>query len=115
MHNIEELPPFPEGWYFITSRSSLQKKKLIRKTWLGKEIVAWCEHGQGSDQCNLLINMNNKPDMGLFYGLEHAFDGKKYHVKLIDVPSGAGCKHVFPEFEKLCLKNAMLKLPPFAQ
>ena len=43
MNNIEELPPFPEGWYFITSRSALQKKKLIRKTWMGEEIVAWCD------------------------------------------------------------------------
>ena len=43
MHNIEELPPFPEGWYFITSRSALKKKKLIRKTWMGVEIVAWCD------------------------------------------------------------------------
>ena len=44
MNNIETLPPFPEGWYFITSRSSLQKKKLIRKTWMGEEIIAWCDN-----------------------------------------------------------------------
>ena len=43
MDNVDALPPFPEGWYFITSRSSLQKKKLIRKTWMGEEIVAWCD------------------------------------------------------------------------
>lgn len=43
MDNVEALPPFPEGWYFITSRSSLQKKKLIRKTWMGEEIIAWCD------------------------------------------------------------------------
>lgn len=29
MNSIEELPPFPEGWYFVTSRSSLQG--LIRR------------------------------------------------------------------------------------
>lgn len=41
--NIDELPPFPEGWYFIADRKSILKKKLIQKTWLGEEIVAWCD------------------------------------------------------------------------
>ncbi len=41
------LPPFPEGWYFVTSRRSLEKEKLIRKTWMGEEIVVWCDE-QGS-------------------------------------------------------------------
>ena len=41
-HN--QLPsPFPEGWYFITSRDALLKSKLIRKTWMGEEIVVWCD------------------------------------------------------------------------
>ena len=40
---IDELPPFPEGWYFVTSRESMLKKKLIEKTWMGEEIVAWCD------------------------------------------------------------------------
>ena len=44
MDNVEALPPFPEGWYFVTSRSSLQKKKLIRKTWMGEEIIAWYDN-----------------------------------------------------------------------
>ena len=43
MNSTDKLPPFPEGWYFVTSRSSLQKQKLIQKTWLGEEIVAWCD------------------------------------------------------------------------
>ena len=43
MNNIEELPPFPEGWYYVTSRNALQKENLIRKTWMGEEIVAWCD------------------------------------------------------------------------
>ncbi len=34
------LPPFPEGWYFFASRQALLKSKLIRKTWLGEDIVA---------------------------------------------------------------------------
>ncbi len=37
------LPPFPEGWYFVASRQSILKKKLIQKTWMGEEIVAWCD------------------------------------------------------------------------
>ncbi len=33
--------PFPEGWYFVASRQSLDKAKLIKKTWMGEDIVAW--------------------------------------------------------------------------
>ena len=41
---IAPLPsPFPEGWYFVASRKSLQKAGLIQKTWMGKNIVAWCD------------------------------------------------------------------------
>ena len=40
------LPPFPEGWYFVASRKAILKAKLIRKTWMGEAIVAWCD-GEG--------------------------------------------------------------------
>ena len=40
---IDELPPFPEGWYFVATRESIAKRKLIEKSWLGEEIVAWCD------------------------------------------------------------------------
>ena len=43
MNSMDELPVFPEGWYFVTSRASILREKLIEKTWLGEEIVAWCE------------------------------------------------------------------------
>ena len=33
--------PFPEGWYYLASRKALDKAKLIRKTWMGTEIVIW--------------------------------------------------------------------------
>ncbi len=37
-----ELPSaFPKGWYFIAARKALEKAKLIRKTWMGTEIVVW--------------------------------------------------------------------------
>ena len=38
-----EPPRFPEGWYFIGSRESILRKKLIEKTWVGEEIVVWCD------------------------------------------------------------------------
>ncbi len=40
--NTESLPPFPEGWYFVATRRSILKSKLIQRTWLGQEIIAWC-------------------------------------------------------------------------
>ena len=36
------LSPFPEGWYFIASRETIETKRLFRKTWLGEQIVVWC-------------------------------------------------------------------------
>ena len=41
------LYPFPEGWYFVGSRRSILKAKLIQKTWMGRQIVAWCD-GEGN-------------------------------------------------------------------
>ncbi len=43
MNGVDALPPFPEGWYFVASRESILREKLIEKTWLGVEIVAWCD------------------------------------------------------------------------
>ena len=40
---IDELPPFPEGWYLIATRETIERKKLIEKTWMGDEIVIWCD------------------------------------------------------------------------
>ena len=36
-------PPFPEGWYFVATRQAVQKAKLIQKTWMGENIVLWCD------------------------------------------------------------------------
>ncbi len=39
--------PFPEGWYFIASRQEILKAKLIQKTWMGENVIVWCdENGQ---------------------------------------------------------------------
>ena len=35
--------PFPEGWYFVASRKALDKAMLIRRTWMGTEIVIWAD------------------------------------------------------------------------
>ena len=43
----QKLDPFPEGWFFVASRRELQKKSLIRKTWLGEEIVVWTDGKDG--------------------------------------------------------------------
>ena len=36
-------PPFPEGWYFVATRREVLAGKLIQKTWMGENIVAWCD------------------------------------------------------------------------
>ena len=35
--------PFPEGWYFVATRQAIQKAKLLQKTWMGENIVVWCD------------------------------------------------------------------------
>ena len=42
--SVDVLPsPFPEGWYFVASRQDLLKAGLIQKTWMGENIIAWCD------------------------------------------------------------------------
>ena len=43
------LSPFPEGWYFIANRKTIEKEKLFEKTWLGERIVVWCN--EDGDVC----------------------------------------------------------------
>ena len=40
---MDRLPAFPEGWYFVATRESILREKLIEKMWLGEEIVVWCD------------------------------------------------------------------------
>ena len=35
--------PFPEGWYFVAARRELLKAGLVRRTWMGEEVVVWCD------------------------------------------------------------------------
>ena len=41
--DTSRLPPFPEGWYFVASRRSILKAGLFENTWMGKDVVAWCD------------------------------------------------------------------------
>ena len=43
------LSPFPEGWYFVADRRSLDKDRLIEKTWMGEKIVIWSD--ESGDVC----------------------------------------------------------------
>ena len=40
------LSPFPEGWYFVASRKVVLKEKLIQKTWMGENVVIWCDENE---------------------------------------------------------------------
>ena len=40
---LSSLSPYPEGWYFVARRQTITKRKLIRKSWLGQQVVAWCD------------------------------------------------------------------------
>lgn len=53
------LDPFPEGWYFIASRRSILKEKLIQKTWLGKQVVVW-----GDEEGRICVAEAVCPHMG---------------------------------------------------
>ena len=45
--NYPEPTPFPEGWYFVASRQDLLKAKIIQKTWMDENVIAWCgENGR---------------------------------------------------------------------
>ena len=35
--------PFPEGWFFVASRREVLKAGLIEKTWMGEDIIVWCD------------------------------------------------------------------------
>ena len=41
------LDPFPDGWYVISPGAHLGTEKLLQKTWMGQEIVAWRD-GRGA-------------------------------------------------------------------
>ena len=58
-----EPTPFPEGWYFVASRRQLTKDKLIQKTWMGVDIIAWCDQDGG-----VCVAEAYCPHMGAYLG-----------------------------------------------
>ncbi len=59
------LYPFPEGWYFVASRRTIEKQGLLKKTWLGEEIVVWCD-----DEGNICVAEAVCPHLGADLGPE---------------------------------------------
>jgi len=55
--------PFPEGWYFVASRQELRKANLIQKTWMGEEIIIWCD-----DQGRVCVAEAYCPHLGSYLG-----------------------------------------------
>ena len=43
--NARELirHPFPEGWYFVATRRSVERVALMQRSWLGRDIVVWSD------------------------------------------------------------------------
>ena len=59
------LSPFPEGWYFVASRQALRKAKLIQKTWMGQNVVIWCD-----DEGQVCVAEATCPHLGADLGPE---------------------------------------------
>ena len=57
------LFPFPEGWYFVTDRHTVLKRRLIQKQWMGQDIVVWCD-----DEGTLCVARSSCPHMGASLG-----------------------------------------------
>lgn len=57
--NISSLPPFPEGWYFLITRRDVEKSGLVQKTWMGENIVIWCD-----ERGRVCVAMSVCPHMG---------------------------------------------------
>ena len=84
------LFPFPEGWYFVASLKSIVKEKLIQKTWLGIQIVVWCDN----EGC-ICVAESVCPHMGSELGPEQ---GAKYVTVASSVP--------FTDLNTMSLANA---------
>ena len=59
----DELPPFPEGWYFVAMRDAILRKKLIERRWMGEEIVVWCD-----DEGRICVSDAACPHLGSHLG-----------------------------------------------
>lgn len=55
--------PFPEGWYFLASRKAIEKAKLLQKTWMGEDLVVWCD-----DKGRVCVAEAYCPHLGSYLG-----------------------------------------------
>ncbi|WP_419842416.1 Rieske 2Fe-2S domain-containing protein [Candidatus Poriferisodalis sp.] len=91
------LPPFPEGWYLVATKRALSKTKLLQRTWMGREIVAWLDANEKicvADSLCPHMGAALGPDAGgsvvagrlvcPFHGFEFGTDGQ-----CVATPSGA--------------------------
>ena len=97
--------PFPDGWYFFASRETLRKQSLVEKTWLGEDIVAWC-NGQGvvcvADACCPHMGSHLGPNVGgmvrdgclvcPFHGFEYDVTGQCVATPSAPAPKTARLK-----------------------
>ena len=61
----EAPPPFPEGWYFIGTRQSIENAKLVSKTWMGENVLVWCD-----DNGDVCVSESICPHLGSDLGPE---------------------------------------------
>ena len=104
-------PPFPEGWYFVATVPALEKARLIRKTWMGEEIVAWRD-GEGNSCVAGAVCPHLGSDLGPgaggrvrdgrlvcpFHGFEYDTTGQCVATPYADPPRAARLR-VFPARE----------------
>ena len=57
------LSPFPEGWYFVASRSAIEQGNLLERQWLGQFIIAWC-----NDEGAICVALSVCPHLGSSLG-----------------------------------------------
>lgn len=100
-----ELHPFPEGWYFIARRSTVEKHRLIQRTWLGERIVVWADGNGGicvADSICPHLGSDLGPDAGgrvrngclvcPFHGFEYDVAGQCVATPYAPAPRNARLK-----------------------
>ena len=61
--NVPLPSPFPEGWYFVASRRAVLQAKLTQRTWMGENIVVWCD-----DDERICVAEAYCPHLGAYLG-----------------------------------------------
>ena len=69
MHEgVPVLSPFPEGWYFVARRKTIEKLKLVRKTWPGQDYLCGPEAGRYAGRRYLGPKTLSAPPGALSFG-----------------------------------------------